>query len=357
MGEACRNYITALDMAGVPVQADLIPNLNSQMALGDSFHKCSDLSKNYIKYGFKVIHTTPDLVTKYLEPMKYHIFHLFWETDRLPDWWVWALNLMDEIWTGCEWNKQVFIDSGVKKPIFVCPQAINVNPPETKPWKGFQTGNNTFGKSFVFYSIFQWIERKNPKALLESYWQEFEGVDDVMLVLKTYREKFTREETEKILNEIKEWKVALRQSHYPKVFLYPSQMSRLDIHRLHETGDVYVSTTRSEGWGIPIAEALMHSNPVISTNLGGVVEYLDESCAKLIPYKLVNVFNMEFAKWYETSQQWAEIDRVELKKAMRELYEDRDKVDRMGNAGKVLAKKEFSYSSVGNRLKERLEEI
>lgn len=352
MGEAARSFVAALHKSGVNVTAEDVPNLRAEKNLGEDHELSRSLNRKDIDYKFKIIHTTPDLVTKYLEPTKYHIFHLFWETTRLPEWWVWALNLMDEVWTGSEWNKKVFIDSGVTKPITIFPQPVRSASSTPLTIKG----HGAEYQQFKFYSVFQWIERKNPRALLEAYWEEFQD-EDVVLILKTYKEKHSTEETTQIIRDIVTWRQELGQAKYPQVLLYPYELSRKTLDRLHESGDCFVSAHRGEGWGRPIAEAMLHSKPVISTNLGGVHEFIPPDCAKLIEYKMVPVFNMDFVPWYEKDQEWAEIDKGQLRLAMRSVFNNQQIAKKMGERGKELVESILSYRAVGDLMKKRLEEI
>lgn len=351
MAEAARNIMVSLHEAGVNVTAEHIQNITANADLGENYHLVKKMHSKDIEYDIKIIHITPDLITKYMEPMKYHIFHLFWETDSLPKWWVWALNLCDEIWTGSEWNKETFIRSGVKKPIWVCPQPLSI---KTHPSDNFKIKDFN---GFLFYSVFQWIERKDPKSLLQAYWKEFEGDDGVGLLLKTYKEKFNQSETIEIASNIMEWKRELRQSHYPKVFLFPEEMSRTDITRLHQTGDCFVLPHRGEGMGIPIMEAMVYGKPVITTNLGGINEHIPEGKVFNIKHQMTEVFNMDFAQWYSKDQKWAQADMGDLRAKMRHVFNNRSDAIRVGLSGQKWAKENLNYKTIGGKMKDRLEEI
>ena len=356
MGEACRNYVMALEAAGVQVTTDLIPNVKSTVNLGEKLTEVRRLFKTSDDYNIKIIHVTPDAVTPHLEPMKYHIFHLFWETDSLPKWWVWALNLVDEVWTGTEWNKQAFIKSGVTKPIYVFPQALNTNPPPARPFK-ISTIENDKLKKYIFYSIFQWIERKDPWSLLEAYWREFERERDVLLLLKTYRDRFDREDSMGIVKQIYEFKNRLGLKDTPEVNLYTDGLDRFDMLRLHETGNCFVSAHRGEGWGIPEVEAMAHGKPVINTNLGGFNCHVPSALYWPVSYIEENVHDMNYVPWYDQSQKWGKINISELRKAMREVYENQLESKRRAKKAQDWVKEHFNFKSVGEQMSLRLDEI
>lgn len=354
MSEAARNRITALYLAGkdyLQVATEDVPNVKARVDLGSTWDISKSLNEKSSDHDVKIIHTTPDLITHHLDPMKFHIMECFWETDRLPRWWAWCMNLCDEIWTGDEYHAEVFRKSGVKKNIWVQPQPIDTSTTSAPPFTIKQH------QGFLFYSIFQWIERKNPKALLHAYWKEFSGNDKVGLLLKTYKEMFTMEECMAIKREIEDWKKDLLLPHYPKVYLYPYSLDKRNMARIHCTGDCFVSAHRGEGWGIPIAEAMLYGKPVISTAYGGINEYLTTETAFPIRWKYEQVHGMDFVPWYDSSQRWAVVDEDKLREAMRFVFDNRDKAQDVGKRGQKWVLENLNMLRIGNSMVDRLKAI
>lgn len=355
-GEANRNAIRALLTTNAYykrnkmfVTTEKVVHVREKANFGKAYDEISQLEGKPLNYDFKIIHITPDGYMKYLEPMKYHVGHLFWETSRLPQSWVWNANLMDEIWTGDNYHRDVFIKSGVKVPIQVIPQAIDVNIPTPKP---FRIDNRP---QFLFYSIFQWIERKNPKLLLEAYWQEFKPDEDVGLLIKTYRLDFSANEKAKIYSDITKWK---QGRDTPPVFIYDELMSRDNMFRFHATGDCFVLPHRGEGWGVTQVEASLLGKPVISTNLGGMHDWMDDSMMLLLnDFDMINVFNMDFVPWYTSDQEWADPSIGELREKMRWVYENRNKSIDMGERARKRVTEEFNYEKVGLLMQDRLGDV
>ena len=85
---------------------------------------------------------------------------------------------------GSEFNIEVFKNSGVTVPLTVVPHGISVNEFDgIEPFKISGVDKD----AYVFYSIFQWTERKHPLAAIKSFWHAFQEGENVALVLKTYR--------------------------------------------------------------------------------------------------------------------------------------------------------------------------
>jgi glycosyltransferase involved in cell wall biosynthesis len=352
-GEASRHDIAALHSAGVQVKTQ-IPKYTLEIAnFGRLGELVTSLQNNPIDYNIQILHTTPNVYPAYMEAQKYHIGRAFWETDKVPLDFAIPLQMMDEIWTGSQFNKQAMINAGVTKPIYIIPEAIDIIAPQAQPYI------IPFEKSYKFYSIFEWTERKNPTALLEAYFLEFQNDENVTLTLKTYVDNFTPDKKAEIRMMVRKIKNRLNLPKYPPVSIYGNLMDRHQIYRFHNTFDCFVSSHRGEGWGIPQMEAMLMGRPIISTNCGGIHEYLKDGVdALLIPYKLIPLQqNSRNRQWYTPDQKWADCDVSVLRKHMRFVFENQDKAREIGNAGKQTVQQKFSFTAVGDMMKTRLEQI
>lgn len=353
-GEANRHDIAALVAANVEVTTQ-IPQYTLEISdYGKLGEIATKLENKQIGYHIKIIHTTPNVYKQFMEGNKYHIGRIFWETNKLPLDFAASAELMDEIWTGSQYNADAIRNAGVTKPIVIIPEAIDTDLPDTiEPYN--ELPNEA---TYKFYSIFEWTERKNPEALLEAYWREFEGCTDVSLTIKTYIDNFTPEKRLEIDAHTRRVKKRIQLSHYAPVYLYRNLMDRHQIYRFHKTFDCFVSTHRGEGWGVPQMEAMLIGNPIISTNAGGVHEYLiDNLHAKLIPYEMVPVENSRNKQWYTPDQKWAEVSIKEVQKAMRWAYANQQSAKDMGLNSKDYVQKSFSLPVIGDKMRRRLQDV
>ncbi len=358
-GEAVRHDIAALLAAGIDVTVEPITHCLEIADFGELGKLIRTKVNNPIPYTVKIIHTTPNLFHQFIEPGIYNIGRVFWETDKLPPDFARGAELCDEIWTGSKYNYDAIRKAGVTKPIFIIPEVITVDVPEYKPYMADNVGKDVGNRrQFNFYSIFEWTERKNPEALLTAYWREFEGRDDVSLTIKTYLDNFTPEKRIEIDNRIRQIKVKLGLKHYAPLYLYRNLMDRHQIYRFHSTYDCFVSAHRGEGWGIPQMEAMLLGKPMISTDCGGIHEYLNKDIAMCIPYTSTPVRNNNRnSQWYCEDQNWAEIDIDSLRSAMHDVYTKKRKAKAMGEKASEFVKKAFSPQSVGELMRCKLEVI
>ena len=341
--QAARNILLAMVEAGIEVTTEIVSFARGDVDETPGAKKALELQSRFTDYDKKIIMLTPENYPKYYENGKKNIGLLFWEVIGVDGRWVNYMNKMTEIWTPSEIFAKTFRDNGVTVPVRVITQPYQLINEE-------QPFNTQGGDMFKFYSVFQWTERKNPKALLETYWKTFSGVKDVCLILKTYRGSFTPTESNAIRDDIRKWKLEISNIDFPKTYFIPYEMSEQDIQRLHATGDCFVSAHRGEGWGYPQMEAMCSGKPVISTNFGGIHEHMTDEFAWPIKYKFTKVTGMSHIPWYNETQQWAEIDRDNLSKSMWEAYSKPELAKKKGQLAKQKMIEKFSNETVVNEI-------
>ena len=305
-------------------------------------------------------------MVRLLENAKYNVNLVAWETDSLPPEWMLDYNYFkpDMILTPSKWNADTFSKaSGL--PCEVVPHVIEKLSQETTPIRmPFDIENK-----FVVLAISQWTKRKGFDRLLQSFITEFDGVDDAVLVIKTYGSMSHTPEV--IQQEIKYYRnsILLPMNQKPKsnnIVLIPGFLSNENISWLQKKASVFALYTRGEGFGLPIAEALMHENPVVVPKEGGHIDYISEDSAffvdgnwdtcifDVVPYDCES-------KWYETS---ISSGREQLRKAYNIWKENPAKLNEMGKKGKEsIINGEYDPYSVGetffnalNKLSEKQED-
>ncbi len=260
---AARNHIAALDHVGVTVNVKTVSFEGYRSDLGRLGTLVQSLINRNPEGKIRIIHLTPQNYANTIKSDKYNIGYAAWETDKLPNDWVLMINKLDEIWVPCEHNAVVFKESGIDIPVRVMPHPFDV---DVEPCGPLDSVANVSKGDFVFYSIFQWTERKNPLGLLQAYLTEFKHDEKGALVIKTYlMNPSNPQEGESIKKSIQEVKRKLWLPSYPKILLISSLLSSEQITALHAEGDCYVSLHRCEGFGIPAVDAMLAGNPTVVT--------------------------------------------------------------------------------------------
>lgn len=352
-GSANRADIIALYLAGVNIATQIVQQTLATTTYGWEGELVKYLERPLEKAKIKIIHLTPDLYPLYMEDKKYHIGRLAWETDKLPDSWIKPCNMMQEIWTMTERQKEVIKASGVTTPIHVFSEPLDVIVAEKQiePWVIPSFMGTTF------YSIFQWIERKDPWSLLVSYWKTFEGKDDVCLILKTYKNSYSESDFTKIKEDIERWKKGLKQTHYPRVLLIKDLWPMEKIWKLHKMGGTFVSTSHGEGWSRPSVEAMLMGNSVISIDKTGFTDVIPHELFYPVECMAAPVVPQSTIPWYVSEQKWWNIDTKGLAKAMLDVYNSPEQAKEKGMKSAQFVQTQFNYHRVGEQMKARLEEI
>lgn len=201
--------------------------------------------------------------------------YTFLESSHIQVSWAAKANEFDFLLVPSAANAQAMLNSGVRKPIVVCglPCDTDIFQKEHQPFQIEHAGDRT-----VFYNICQLSSKKGIDALLRAYYAAFwDCPDEVLLVLKTYINMHGRTND---LEIVKQYIQGIRQrcripaERHPPVLPIVHTMSDDEINGLHARGDAYVCSSRAEGWGIPVFDALGIGKTVITNIGGGMADYI-----------------------------------------------------------------------------------
>jgi len=210
--------------------------------------------------------------------------------------------------------KNVLINSGVTSKIEVIPNIINIElfTRDVKPIKSYTR------KQFVFLNIGSGFPRKGIDLLIRAYTEEFTSDDDVCLILKTFPNMH---------NNVAEQIRAASKSNGPEIVHIDEDLSEDEIVALYKASSCFVSPTRGEGFGLPIAEAMLCKIPVIVTNYGGHLDFCNKDNSYLIDFKLVPSRSHLKAEYGIGGSMWAEPDTKHLRRLMRYVFQNRDSIE------------------------------
>jgi glycosyltransferase involved in cell wall biosynthesis len=341
--------------AGIPLTLSPMSFEGARPQLGEAGKVINSLVNKSIDYNIVIIQSTPEFWDKKREDDKINVGFIFWETTKIhPDWEPLINTKVDKLLVSCEWNKEVVEECGITIPIGVVPNGIDTSKiEEIEPYVIKGVGKD----AFIFYSIMQWTERKNPLALLKAYWYAFQKDENVALVLKTYRNNYSDSEKQVVRDSLIHIKKNMPMDSHAKIYLISDMLSNEEINGLHAIGDCYASLDRGEGFGLCPFAAGAFSKPIIVTGFGGVTEYAKPDNSYLVDYQLTPVSGMWWTPWYKGDQLWAQPSVLDGANKMRHVFNNREEAADKGKLLGKYIKEEFNFEVIGQRLIKELEDI
>lgn len=204
---------------------------------------------------------------------------------------------------------------------------------------------------FLFYTVGEFVPRKNVHGLLRAFIAEFRQNEHVGLVIKCGAGE---DSLRKVQLAITETERASKIALHAPVYVVNDYLSDDELDGLHYACDCFVQPSYSESISIPAMDALGFGKTPIVTGAGGFLEYLDDSVGWLIPCQkaMVSGEGPDHGELFTSRQFWWNPDLVELRSAMRTAFSDptvrKDKASR----GFERAHELFSREVVGPQLVE-----
>ena len=280
---------------------------------------------SYNSYDTLILHSTPDiwsdLLITHSDNTKNVVGYCTWETNKLPSKWVDYINLVPTVWVPSTFNKECFINSGVKSDIKVVPHVWH---PQKLIKKDSVTiydhlRNAVSKDKYTFYSIGELNFRKGIEDLVKVFDKFNDDHPNTQLVLKVHYRDYSIDNKQYCIELINKLTHKLNTS----IYLILDNLSNRDILGIHSFGDCYVSLNKGEGFGLTIFDAFNYGKSVVTTGYGGQVDYLGSDYKGLVKYKIDKVSGMEsFSTNYSTDQEWAYPDLDSAYESMKKCYEN-----------------------------------
>jgi glycosyltransferase involved in cell wall biosynthesis len=196
-----------------------------------------------------------------------------WEETSFPAQYAEDFNLtLDLVTVLSSQTERLLRDAGVRTPMAVVGAGVDhllaVSPAPTP---------RALPPGFRFLHVSSCFPRKGADIMLEAFGRAFRAWDDVCLVIKTFPNPH---------NDVAAQLAARRatDTDYPRVELIEEDWTPSQIVGLYQACHALVAPSRAEGFGLPIAEAMIQNLPVIVTGWGGHMDFCDEDNAWLVDY-------------------------------------------------------------------------
>ena len=275
----------------------------------------------------------------------YNVGYWPWELDQWSKKYDFCFGASDEIWAIIKFSQEA-LQKSTQQVVHHMP--IAVLPPVVGSFQRKDFGLDD--SRFYFLGILDfnsYVARKNPMGVLKAFKKAFAGNDKVGMVFKTLNLDPTKSDSKAFLDEI---------AGDPRVVVINEDLQKEKLWALIKTCNAYISLHRAEGFGLPIAEAMLMGLPVVCTGYSGNLDFTRDDNSYLVKHTLIEIAPGEY-HFFEAGQKWAEPSIDHAAEQMLKLFQNPTEAQAKAQKGKATIENEFSVQAIGAKMKQRLEAI
>ena len=278
-----------------------------------------------------------------------------WEESKFPQQYVeWFNTKLTMVFTMSDYVKNLLQENGVYVPVVTTGLVVeDILKISSKPLS-YELPN-----SFKMLHISSAFARKGIDVLLASF-ERLDENDEVSLIIKTFPNPHND-----VINQLQnlnykviktyEQDVTLYEKNSKQILLINKDISQQQIKWLYENSDVLVAPSYGEGFGLPMAEAMLLELPVITTNYSGQVDFCKDDNSWLVDFDFryanthMNLINSFWAVPKITSM-------VEKITEVKEMLNSNDKVlkGKLANAKELILEK-YSSKQIATNIYEAID--
>tara|TARA_Y100001972_G_scaffold33626_1_gene41800 strand:- start:251 stop:1546 length:1296 start_codon:yes stop_codon:yes gene_type:complete len=302
------------------------------------------------------------------------------ETNIYPADFIEGSNRMDLNLVSSNHSKQVALESNfeqrdkntnqvnkiikMEKPIEVLFEGLDLD-------KYFKNPSNSnilkdIPEEFCFLYTGHWLpgnfgqDRKDVATLIKTFLETFKGISKKKpaLILKTNMVNYSLLDREVILRQINRIKDQVSGS-LPNIYILHGEMTDEEMNQLNNDLKVksFISFTKGEGYGRPLAEATITGKPLITTNWSGHRDFLNPDFNILIGGKLTKVHESAANKFLLKESSWFTIDTEIASRAMKDVFKHYKKYIEKSRKNTQYLKDNFSIDKMTEKLNTLLPKV
>jgi glycosyltransferase involved in cell wall biosynthesis len=344
MGEAARLLVTGLDAARIPalpIQGHLMPP--SERGVDFTY-----LTPDEAAYPLNIVCINGDGIAPFAREAgrsffagRYSIGLWWWEAGEPPESWSTAYDFLDEVWV-C--SQYVYDAIAPSSPVPVVRVRLPLLEPQLEARSRADLGFPPDGFLFLCVHDYQSIAaRKNPVGAIEAFRRAFPEEGTARLVVKSLNAAERKLEHARVIRATGERN---------DITLLDGYVSSTEKNAMIAACDCMVSLHRSEGFGIPLAEAMMLEKPVIATRYGGSLEFMNDENSYLVDWSPVPVGPGSYP--YSPDAVWANPDLDDAASLMRRVLDAPDEASVRAAAARTQLLARHAPAVCGEILRDRL---
>lgn len=238
------------------------------------------------------------------------ILYNVWESTEQPQPFIDRLHLYDQLWVPSEWQRACSIAQGIPEE-FVKVVPEGVDPDVYRP-----ADLSSQMETFDFVHVGQWQPRKSTLEIIKAFQKAFPISEGANVRLHLSVDTLFPSDEYKTTEE----RLAAHGIDDPRICVVHFEDRKEYIGRL-QRAQCFVTCARSEGWNLPLIEAMACGVVCIASDFGGSTEYAMDAVNVRVP-ELRKPHGI-YGGW-DVPGRWGEPDYDHLAEQLRDVYTNYD---------------------------------
>ena len=231
-------------------------------------------------------------------------------------------------------DKNTGESSGVTKlerPCKVLFEGLDLNKYYKKPPSSKTNILKDVPEEFCFLYTGHWLpgnfgeDRKNTALLIKTFLETFNtpSKKKPALILKTNMVNYSLLDKETVIRQINRIRATIK-GNLPNIYLLHGELTDEEMNQLNNDPKVksFVSFTKGEGYGRPLAEAAITGKPVIVSNWSGHTDFIKPEYNILLGGELKQVHESTANDWLLKESQWFNVNPDIASRAMKDVFKN-----------------------------------
>tara|TARA_R110000824_G_scaffold823_2_gene5075 strand:+ start:369 stop:1652 length:1284 start_codon:yes stop_codon:yes gene_type:complete len=259
-------------------------------------------------------------------------------------------------------SQQVIGEVKAEKPMEVLFEGLDLDKYNKKPQNSGLLKD--ISEDFCFLYTGHWLQgnfgedRKNTGLMIKTFLESFNSPSNKKpaLILKTNQVDYSIIDQEELINKIN-WVKDQVPGNLPNIYILHGEMTDDEMNQLNNDNKVkaFVSFTKGEGYGRPLAEAAITGKPVITTNWSGHTDFLHPDYNVLIGGELKNVHESAANQFLLKESQWFNINPDIASRAMKDVFKNYKKYFESSRKQTQYLKDNWTFDKMAETLDSYLE--